>query len=320
MSNSPRNAANSNPTTFKERDNWMRAVLAADLPHAAARVAVAIALRLHVNNGKCNPAYKTIAADSRVSERSVYRHVELLEQAGWITAERTVGRPNDLGLTTPAKAMAEVPQKMTPAKAMAEDPCQIEKGPLPKLCQGTPANKVADNKESKRAKRTAGAYIDHPPGLFAGVSSKKEAREEGRKEDHAEVFDQFWNPYPRKVAKEAARKAFDAAVKQGVAAETLIAGAKRYAGERAGEDPQFTKHPATWLRGGCWEDEPPRDGGPPTIDGATGEIIPAAPRRRRKGDMTWEECGALAIARLNGDERPTDEILARLNGGSNERH
>jgi hypothetical protein len=29
----------------------------------------------------------------------------------------------------------------------------------------------------------------------------------------------------------------------------------RYAAERRGEDPRFTKHPATWLRKGCWSDE-----------------------------------------------------------------
>ena len=50
-------------------------------------------------------------------------------------------------------------------------------------------------------------------------------------------------------------------MKRGVDPELPIAGAQRYAGERAGEDPKFTKHPATWLRGGCWEDEPPANGG-----------------------------------------------------------
>ena len=63
--------------------------------------------------------------------------------------------------------------------------------------------------------------------------------------------------YPRRVAKEAAAKGFAAAVKRGVEPEQLIQGARRYAAERAGQEPRFTKHPATWLNGGCWEDEPP---------------------------------------------------------------
>lgn len=30
----------------------------------------------------------------------------------------------------------------------------------------------------------------------------------------------------------------------------------RYAAQRDDEDPRFTKHPATWLQGKCWLDEP----------------------------------------------------------------
>jgi hypothetical protein len=44
--------------------------------------------------------------------------------------------------------------------------------------------------------------------------------------------------------------------KRGVALDVLIAGATRYANERAGEDEKYTKHPTTSLRAGCWDDEP----------------------------------------------------------------
>ena len=44
---------------------------------------------------------------------------------------------------------------------------------------------------------------------------------------------------------------------------TPLAGAQRYAAERKDQDPKYTKHPATWLNGGCWEDEAP---GAPVID------------------------------------------------------
>ncbi|OKO71893.1 hypothetical protein AC630_31760 [Bradyrhizobium sp. AS23.2] len=36
----------------------------------------------------------------------------------------------------------------------------------------------------------------------------------------------------------------------------MLNGAMRYAAERTGQDPKFTKHPATWLNGECWKDEP----------------------------------------------------------------
>lgn len=68
-------------------------------------------------------------------------------------------------------------------------------------------------------------------------------------------FDAFWAEVPTKVGKDAARKAFKAAIKK-TDLETIIAGIRRYAASRAGEDPKYTAHPATWLRAGRWQDEP----------------------------------------------------------------
>ena len=69
-------------------------------------------------------------------------------------------------------------------------------------------------------------------------------------------FDLFWKAYPKKVGKEAARKAF-AKVKAPV--ETLIKaveGQKRMP-QWLKEDGQFIPHPATWLNQGRWMDEAP---------------------------------------------------------------
>lgn len=67
-------------------------------------------------------------------------------------------------------------------------------------------------------------------------------------------FAEFWEAYPRHVAKGMARKAWRSALKRAAAAE-MIAGARRYADD-PGRTPQYTKHPATWLNGDCWADEP----------------------------------------------------------------
>lgn len=67
-------------------------------------------------------------------------------------------------------------------------------------------------------------------------------------------FDAFWNAYPRKVSKVAARRAWPRALKH-ADAETIITGAKAYAAD-PNRVPQFTKHPTTWLNQGCWADEP----------------------------------------------------------------
>lgn len=70
-----------------------------------------------------------------------------------------------------------------------------------------------------------------------------------------DAFDDFWTAYPRKVGKGQARKAWTKAVKT-TAPEVILAGAQRYARERQGQDQQYTAHPATWLNGERWTDQP----------------------------------------------------------------
>jgi len=67
------------------------------------------------------------------------------------------------------------------------------------------------------------------------------------------LWNEFWDVYPRKVGKAAARKAFERFANQ---AQTVVDGARRMA-----EDPnlpakQFVPYPATWLNREGWEDEP----------------------------------------------------------------
>lgn len=66
-------------------------------------------------------------------------------------------------------------------------------------------------------------------------------------------FDLWWEHYPRKVSKGAARKAFPHARRK-APLDVLIAGASAYA-----DDPtrttRFTKHPAKWLNDECWNDD-----------------------------------------------------------------
>lgn len=68
-------------------------------------------------------------------------------------------------------------------------------------------------------------------------------------------FDEFWVLYPRKVEKAEAKKVW-AKLKLDTVADAVIAGAKRYAAEVSGKEPQYTKHATTWLNRRCWEDEP----------------------------------------------------------------
>jgi hypothetical protein len=65
-------------------------------------------------------------------------------------------------------------------------------------------------------------------------------------------FEEFWQTYPRREAKGAARRAWLKAVRV-AAPSIIIAGALRYTND-PNRDPSFTAHPATWLNGERWLD------------------------------------------------------------------
>lgn len=72
--------------------------------------------------------------------------------------------------------------------------------------------------------------------------------------------DLFWQAYPRKTEKLSAMKKLSALRKSGIVTfADLMAGVKRYAA--TGTEPQYTKHPTTWLNAGCWADELQTGGG-----------------------------------------------------------
>ena len=65
-------------------------------------------------------------------------------------------------------------------------------------------------------------------------------------------FDEFWDAYPRKTAKAAARKAWS---KMTLSARNLaIAAAQRFAPMVT--KPDFIPYPASWLNSGGWDDNP----------------------------------------------------------------
>ena len=67
-------------------------------------------------------------------------------------------------------------------------------------------------------------------------------------------FNEWWQQYPKKVDKGAARRAWTTALKK-TSSTVLIAAAERYAND-PNRDPQFTKNPATWLNAEAWENGP----------------------------------------------------------------
>lgn len=79
-------------------------------------------------------------------------------------------------------------------------------------------------------------------------------------------FEMFWRDYPRKIAKGAAWKAWQTAIKV-ASAETIIASLNR----KWPADPAYIPHPATYLNQRRWEDEieRPRDVAAEFLEGLT---------------------------------------------------
>lgn len=73
----------------------------------------------------------------------------------------------------------------------------------------------------------------------------------------AELFDEFWAEYPRKVGKDAARKAFDKRKPSRELLGRMLASirAQVQTVDWQKDGGQFIPHPTTWLNEGRWQDE-----------------------------------------------------------------
>ena len=68
------------------------------------------------------------------------------------------------------------------------------------------------------------------------------------------LFGRFWEAYPKKVNKEAARKAFRKINPKEEDVDTWLRAIEAQKQTRQWQDPQFIPYPATWLNGKRWED------------------------------------------------------------------
>lgn len=110
-------------------------------------------------------------------------------------------------------------------------------------------------------------------GKGEGEGVEKENNGAGAPDDWPKDFREvFWQAYPRRVGQQGAIRELERVRKRGVVEfQKLIAAVKAYA---ACADPNFTKHPKTWLTNGCWDDELSR---PSAAPGSAAKISPASP-------------------------------------------
>lgn len=133
-------------------------------------------------------------------------------------------RPPD-DINPPTSRNGESPGLLaTPSRECRETPSSVVRN------RGTEEQGNREKTRSSRARPTAHARTDR--------------------------FDEFYAAYPRHVAPKAAQKAWVAAIKDKTDPQQIIDAATRYAASQRGQPAKYVKHPATWLNGACYLDEP----------------------------------------------------------------
>jgi hypothetical protein len=114
---------------------------------------------------------------------------------------------------------------------------------------------VRANTERTDSERHAKFAQPPAPSVLTEHSNARAARSERDPAEADPDFERFWDAYPRKRAKGAARKAWAKAAKT-TDPDLIIKAAHEYAHQRKHQDTRYTAHPATWLNAECWTDQP----------------------------------------------------------------
>lgn len=112
-----------------------------------------------------------------------------------------------------------------------------------------PEPTLDSNSLSNDGQMTASCQSEsNPIQIESNIESKSKT------DAHPRSFDLFWNAYPKKVGKEAARKAF-AKVKVDTSVLIRAIEQQKNSAQWQKDNGQYIPNPATWLNQGRWEDE-----------------------------------------------------------------
>ncbi|MEV6879563.1 hypothetical protein [Amycolatopsis sp. NPDC051128] len=146
------------------------------------------------------------------------------------------------------------------------------------------------------------------PSVVGSVSSNRRRSDAMSTRAVDKAFAEFWAAYPRREAKKGARVKFGQAVKGGIDAATIIAGARRYAAyvAQVGREREKIKIPTTWLNNGCWDDE------------LNGPVVAQAPKPTgNPADWLrdrWQAADAVAVARVLGERYERPDLPVHVEG------
>ncbi len=213
------------------------------------------------DDGGAWPSIDKLAERAGLSRRMAIYSAGRLVETGYFTCERGGGRKNttvyrpvyspENGSADTTFSEAETVQPAAPFEAgnSAED-CTLSP---PETVQHVAPFQLETVQSS--AETVQSSVKKQCNGLHPNLPIEPAYKNPPMRDSISASFAEWWSIYPRRVAKRRAWIAYQKAAKA-AHPDDLLAGAQRYATEREGQDQQYTKHPATWLHGACWLDEP----------------------------------------------------------------
>jgi len=186
------------------------------IPNAAAKVLLLALAKYSNAEGECFPSQQKLSEDTLIPIRTIARSIHWLEANGFIRVLRRPNKPNFYVITSMEEDMSDENGYAKMADEVVNNITKLE---------------LANNNTlSSRAK------MAHP--------------------NQTADFESFWQSYPRRIGKGAARTAFTRAIKLAPVDE-IIAAAKEYTAhcDTTGVEKQFIPHASTWLNGERWDDD-----------------------------------------------------------------
>ncbi len=116
---------------------------------------------------------------------------------------------------------------------------------------------TCESRDSRETLATVSPQSRETPPPGAGEQRSRGTEEQGKKtlaRQEPGGFDAWWDVYPRKVGKRAARAAYDRACRR-TGPDVILTATELYRDD-LNRDPAFTPHPTTWLNRDGWWDEP----------------------------------------------------------------
>lgn len=209
---------------------------------------VLIGIANHDGDGGAWPSIETLSGYANVDRRSVQRAIsnlvemgelEVVQQAGGTSSTRADRRTNlyRVLVAPPQNGVTSTPPRDTHG---------TERGDI------HDANGVTS--VTSRGDAHAALTVLEPSTEPSTTSTPDPLSLLIPVDIETEMFNVFWDVYPRHEGKQAARKAWDKAIKAANPVE-IVNGALRYR-EDPNREQAFTAHASTWLNGHRWEDDP----------------------------------------------------------------